>query len=185
MVKSMKLYLVTMATLSQIEHCSSPLSPDTKSMTPIYFFNFTTSISRPGMKNFHCGKITKDLFCVMGMLLSNEDPHFVTIKKRESVHELVENQTCAFWVALKLHLVCSLTYFVYWNIQREFYLLSHALLSSTSAMLVFWIKAIKSFGNLLSKAGFGMYTLFVRTPRSHFMSILPKKAAKREKGILS
>ena len=74
-----------MATLSQIEHCFSAFSSDTKSMIPIYFFNFTTSTSRPGMKNFQCGKITKDLFFLMGMLLSNEDPHFVTIKKKRNL----------------------------------------------------------------------------------------------------
>ena len=43
-------------------------------------------MSRPEMKNFHRGKTTKDLFFVMGMLLSNEDRHFVTKKKKESVH---------------------------------------------------------------------------------------------------
>ena len=84
MDKSLNLYLVHMATLSQKEYFSSALSSDTKSMTPIYFFNFT-SISRLGMKNFHCGKITNDLFFLMGMLLSNEDPHFVTIERKRNL----------------------------------------------------------------------------------------------------
>ena len=68
----MKLYLVNMATLSQTEHFSSALSSDTKSMTSIYFFNFTTSISRPGRSPFRHNK------------------------KKGSDHELVEAQTGAF-----------------------------------------------------------------------------------------
>ena len=40
MNKSMKLYFVIMADLSQIEHFSSALSSETKSATPIYYLNF-------------------------------------------------------------------------------------------------------------------------------------------------
>ena len=53
----MKLYFVVTAALSQIGHFSSALSSDTKSVNPIYFFDFAISISRPQMTNFHCEKI--------------------------------------------------------------------------------------------------------------------------------
>ena len=48
-------------------------------------------------------------------------------------NEVVEAQTGAFRVALKLLLFCSLTDFYYWNIKRGFYLLLYVLLLSASA----------------------------------------------------
>ena len=50
MNKSMKLYFVIMADLSQIGHFSSALSSETKSLTPIYYLSFGIGNSSPNSR---------------------------------------------------------------------------------------------------------------------------------------
>ena len=59
MGKSMKLYFVITAALSQIGHFSGSLLSGTKSVTPIYLCFLILREAFPGakLKNFQCGKI--------------------------------------------------------------------------------------------------------------------------------
>ena len=55
----MELFFVIMADLSQIEHFSSALSSETKSVTSLYFFDFGISNSSPNSRR----EIKKKIQC--------------------------------------------------------------------------------------------------------------------------